>query len=70
MQHVYVWRRNFATEAIEGVRAFWESDPLYADAEEHAAYVQWAVPETKVGRVPATYEDVDESDITNPVRRN
>ncbi|ETW83383.1 hypothetical protein HETIRDRAFT_450975 [Heterobasidion irregulare TC 32-1] len=66
MQRIYVWRRNFATEAIKRVKAFWESDPLYADAEERAAYVQWAVPETKGGQVPAIYEDVDKSDITNP----
>ena len=39
MQHVYIWHRNFATEAIEGVKAFWESDPLYVDAKECAAYV-------------------------------
>ena len=67
MQRVYVWRRTFATEAIEGAKTFWESDPLFVDPEERAAYVQWAIPDAKAVRVPAIYEDVDETDVANPV---
>ena len=70
MQRVYIWHRTFATEAIEGVKMFWESDPLFVDPEERAAYVQWAVPEAKAVHVPAIYEDVDETDVANPVSRN
>ena len=67
MQRIYMWHRSFAIKAIKSVKWFWESNPLFVDPEEWAAYIQWAIPKDKTVHVLAIYKDVNKSDMANPV---
>jgi hypothetical protein len=67
-QRTHEWRGSFATAAITAVQDFWDSDPLYASAENRVDFVEWAIPTEDKEPSPFTWASVDETDIDNIVR--
>jgi hypothetical protein len=71
MQRTYELRGTFAKTAAAGVAEFWASDPTFESAEERAAYVNWAVPQSsdpdEEAVIPFIWEHCDDSDQDNLV---
>jgi len=69
MQRVYEWRGTFASEALKAVRKFFEdrkSSGDLVDAQDRAAYVEWAVPQGDEGEtVPFLWRMIQMADETH-----
>lgn len=48
------------TAAMAAVQAFWESDPVYYDPIERAAYVEWAFPDDPNEPTPGIWASVED----------
>ncbi|KAF8797834.1 hypothetical protein BYT27DRAFT_7323078 [Phlegmacium glaucopus] len=66
-QRTYEWRGGFLLAATTAVSAFWETDPIYADPINRAAYIEWGVPTDIDEPTPITWANVDESDPDNVI---
>lgn len=49
------------------VQEFWNSEPQYADAEDRANFVEWAIPTEDEEPSPFTWASVDETNSDNIV---
>ncbi|KAF8889239.1 hypothetical protein BD779DRAFT_1469775 [Infundibulicybe gibba] len=66
-QRTYEWRSQFAMHATVAVEAFWKTDSAFADADERAAYVQWAIPVNTDDPTPFTWASVEENEGVDTV---